>query len=168
MAKEIFRLHRGTGLIVSSFGRVLMRCQDNRFFKFTYGTDTKKGYKRVHYKGKIKLVHRLVAEAFIPNIEHKSTVDHIDRDRSNNHVENLRWADSHEQSLNSSKFKDKAMWKKTKKNTLSNGNARICVVLPDGRKSAMNIPIELAEVIYHLTASERYLKIMEYRNGNQS
>jgi hypothetical protein len=36
-------------------------------------------------------VHRLVAEAFIPNPNNYPTVDHIDRNRQNNKVTNLRW-----------------------------------------------------------------------------
>lgn len=39
-------------------------------------------------------VHRLVAGAFIPLVENMKQVDHIDRDRTNNHVENLRWCNN--------------------------------------------------------------------------
>jgi hypothetical protein len=51
-------------------------------------------------KRKTCKIHRLVAQAFIPNPENKPQVDHIDRDPSNNHVDNLRWATSSENNQN--------------------------------------------------------------------
>lgn len=42
-------------------------------------------------------IHRLLAESFIPNPENKPTVDHKDGNRSNNSLENLRWATYDEQ-----------------------------------------------------------------------
>ena len=46
-------------------------------------------------------MHRLVALAFIPNPDNKPTVDHINHVRSDNRVENLRWATHSEQTIHS-------------------------------------------------------------------
>ena len=48
-------------------------------------------------KGKKIPVHRLLATAFIPNPQNKPTVDHIDGNRTNNDLNNLRWATYSEQ-----------------------------------------------------------------------
>lgn len=60
----------------------------------------KNGYLRIALKNKKHFVHRLVAEAFIPNPENKPFIDHINTIRSDNRVENLRWVTKKENNNN--------------------------------------------------------------------
>ena len=73
---------------------------------------TRNGYQRVSLSNdKIKhkrlSVHRLVAEAFIPNPDNLPQVNHIDENRLNNRVSNLEWC-TPLQNLTHSKVIEKA------------------------------------------------------------
>ena len=56
---------------------------------------SKSGYKSVHLRcmdyQSHPTIHRIVAEAFIDNPDNKPTVNHIDANKENNHVDNLEW-----------------------------------------------------------------------------
>ncbi len=60
----------------------------------------KYGYLRVNIDCVRKLVHRIVAEAFIPNPKGKPCIDHINTIRTDNLVENLRWCTCEENNNN--------------------------------------------------------------------
>jgi hypothetical protein len=64
-------------------------------------------YKSVRFSkdGKVTkyIVHRLVAEHFIPNSENKPQINHIDNNGSNNNIENLEWVTGSENMIHAQK-----------------------------------------------------------------
>ena len=50
-----------------------------------------RGYRHVNINGRAMSVHRIVATCYLSNPENKPQVNHIDGDRTNNHVDNLEW-----------------------------------------------------------------------------
>lgn len=86
---------------VSNMGRIYVKSTNQIFYGHIY-----QRYRYVSINddlGKIHhyAVHRLVAQAFIPNPDNKPEVDHIDSDPNNNKAVNLRWVDHDEQMKNS-------------------------------------------------------------------
>ena len=81
-------------------GRIWTKKQ-NKFMKHSINDC---GYFRVclfNEKGqKFFKIHRLLAQHFIPNPDNKEFVDHIDRNRTNNSLQNLRWVTRTENNIN--------------------------------------------------------------------
>lgn len=81
---------------VSNYGEV----RNNKTGKLMKLRKNEKGYLRTNLtkngNQKSVRVHRLVAQAFIPNPENKPQVNHIDFDRENNCVNNLEWVTNKE------------------------------------------------------------------------
>ena len=79
----------------SNLGRI--KSHRNRIFKPSIDSD---GYLQTIINGRRYKIHRLIAQTFHENPEEKPTVDHLDRNRTNNNFWNLRWATMKEQSNN--------------------------------------------------------------------
>ena len=116
LEKEIWKDIKGyEGLYqVSNCGRVKALTKFNNYYNSIYNElktrirkeriitfrKTNNNYLQVQLwknsKRKNCLVHRLVAQSFIPNPENKPQVNHIDGNKQNNNVENLEWATRNE------------------------------------------------------------------------
>lgn len=86
------KCHPTLGILVGTDGHVMVPATRYSKAHWTFGSKDSHGYFTVHIYGKPYKAHRLVAETFIPNPENKLEVDHINRVRNNNNVENLRWS----------------------------------------------------------------------------
>lgn len=119
------------------------------------GSITNSGYKAVTFQDSIGnrkhfYIHCLLAKLFIPkpDTNEKLIVDHIDRDKTNNKIENLRWVTYSQNGQNkekkqSSNSKYRGVWYNAKKkkwiaSTLKNGKRIYIGSFPDDVTAAHN------------------------------
>ena len=100
MEKEIWKTINGyPNYMISSMGNV-KNIKTGKLLKTRIGNN---GYYTITLskKGEIKKkdIHRLIAIAFIPNPENKPEIDHINTDKIDNRIENLRWV-THKENIN--------------------------------------------------------------------
>lgn len=98
--EQIKQIEGFSQYFITSFGRVW----SNTSNKWLTPTKSKRGnHTRLYVslgKGNKYYIHRLVANAFIPNPNNLPEVDHKDTNGENNKVENLRWVSHYENSQN--------------------------------------------------------------------
>ena len=115
LIKEVFGEYN-YGFDVDSFKRIIINEKESDYIINDKGEiysekrccfinpyETKDGYLRVHLRQDNKdvmfLVHRLVAELFIDNPNNYEDVHHIDFDKKNNHISNLKWLSHDEHAI---------------------------------------------------------------------
>lgn len=93
----MWKQFKDTNYLISDLGEVKNSLTD-LILKHTVGRYSKV---RIYADGdvKTKMVHRLVAETFLPNPENKPQINHIDGNRQNNCLSNLEWCNQSENQL---------------------------------------------------------------------
>jgi len=94
---------------ISNFGD-LRKMKKFGEWKYINGSYDKDGYKRFCFnnngKDIFKMSHTLVAEAFIGERPEGLVIDHIDRNKKNNHVSNLRYVTYKDNRINTIRYRD--------------------------------------------------------------
>tara|TARA_R110002126_G_scaffold96507_1_gene225832 strand:+ start:345 stop:833 length:489 start_codon:yes stop_codon:yes gene_type:complete len=102
-----FKSNRKTiKLEISNFGNI-KKTFKRGLITITTGYNTN-GYKCIEFNKKNYYVHRLVLEHFVGECPENFECDHIDRNRSNNHIENLKWCNRSENLKNRNPYKCKS------------------------------------------------------------
>lgn len=121
---------------VSNFGRVIS-IRTNKILK---PTDNGRGYLRFLLLGDDNnthtvYIHRIIAEAFIPNPDNKPCIDHINTNKQDNRIENIRWV-TYKENTNNELTIERV------RNSGKKNRKKICSIDEDGNKVVYSSAIE--------------------------
>ena len=131
------------GKVINSKGKELKQCISTSGYYYVQLIIDKKKY--------MKFVHRLVAEMFIENKNEQ--VDHINGNKLDNNVENLRWVSARENYFNYG-YKERIEHKKKK-----------IIAIKDNKILEFNSRLECAE--YFKCNKSKIKYDYEYKKGNK-
>lgn len=117
-----YRFVEGTedNAVVTSKGEILKRYCKSRttgerkdYYEYVHPTTNRSGYLQVSVPERkdLKLVHRIVAETFVDNPKGYNEIDHVNRDKTDNSVTNLRWCTHKANMSNISKYTEKTYYR---------------------------------------------------------
>ena len=128
--EELFKRIDGyDNYFVSNFGNV----KNSKTNKNIKQSNHRQGYKKIgltkNGKQKHFYVHRLVGIAFLENPGKKEMIDHIDENKANNNLKNLRWATNQDNQFNLGISKNNTSGYKgiSYNKKLNKYKARICI-----------------------------------------
>jgi hypothetical protein len=141
---------------ISNLGRV-KNIKTGKYLKSKIRQD---GYENItlyiNNKPKTFKTHRLIAQAFIPNPENKPTVNHIDRNKSNNSISNLEWATMSEQNYHSAKTMSSNrpyLFKKIVQKTLTEDFIQIFNSIKDASNWIINSKLTIQKNITNISSN---------------
>lgn len=119
---EIWKQHPNIDIEVSNMGRVRWFMSRTSTVHITSGAydGSEKRFLRIYNKKRRYLIHRLVADTFIPNTNGYKYIRHVDGNKLNNRVDNLEWT-----SLTEIMIHNKVNHKNTNKIASIDGNGNI-------------------------------------------
>ena len=91
------------GLSTYSINRLTLEIRNNKTNRILNGCVNKYGYRTIGLNNKKYLYHRIIAQIFIPNPDNLPDIDHINHDKLDNKIENLRWVSKQDNNMNKTK-----------------------------------------------------------------
>ena len=124
-----------------------------------------KGYYRIglskNKKEKIFSLHRLIAKAYIPNPDNKPVIDHINRNKEDNRIENLRWATRSENQRNRSCYSNTGLqhiYKKIDKKMIQGFRYEFGIKRPELKHNYSNKDLEVVKEYRNKFCSENNIE----------